>query len=192
MAPICAPFARTTANFAVPSLMDFNLEEALPLLERTPTVLEAYLANLPEGWTQQNEGEGTWSPYDVVGHLIHGERSDWIPRARMILAGNAEPFPAFDRFAQFQASEGKSLAELLATFRELRAQNLDTLQGFKLSTIDLNREGFHPEFGSVTLEQLLATWVAHDQGHIVQIARTLARQYKAAVGPWKAYLGVMG
>ena len=172
--------------------MKFDLEHAIDLLSRTPRVLRGALEGLPSEWIEARNGEGTWSAYDVLGHLIHGERTDWIPRARIILEhGEGSPFPRFDRSAQFKESEGRSLEELLTTFERLRGESIAAVEAMKLSTSDLERTGTHPEFGRVTLAQLLATWVAHDQGHLVQIHRTLARQYRDAVGPWTAYLSVM-
>src|SRR5437764_2494365 len=152
----------------------FNLKDAVAVLERTPASLTALLSGLPETWIRSTEGEGKWSPYDVIGHLIHGERTDWIPRARQILAGETRPFQPFDRTAQLTESRGKDLTELLATFSELRKQNLFILAGMKLTDNDLARKGVHPELGTVTLAQLLATWVVHDLDHIAQIARTMA------------------
>lgn len=172
--------------------MRFVLAEALPVLERTPRVLGELLTGLPEPWIRATEGEATWSPFDVVGHLIHGERTDWIPRAEIILSeGEARPFTPFDRFAQFEASRGKTLAELLDTFARLRAENLARLRGFRLTAADLARRGRHPELGPVTLEQHLATWVAHDLSHLGQIARVMGKTYADAVGPWKAYLPML-
>jgi hypothetical protein len=171
---------------------EFTLADGVPILERTPKVLRAMLAGLPDAWINANEGPDTWSPYVVVGHLIHGERTDWIPRARIILAqGPDRRFTPYDRYAQFHESEGKALTTLLDEFESLRAQNVGTLTGWRLTDAQLALTGEHPEFGSVTLRQLLATWVAHDLGHIVQIARTMARQYRDAIGPWTAYLSVM-
>jgi len=172
--------------------MEFRLDIASEILERTPGVLRALLKNLPEYWTRSNEDADTWSAYDVVGHLIHGERTDWIPRARIILTeGEAQPFEPFDRFAMFQESQGKPLNELLDTFETERAGCLSILRSFQLSTSDLKRTGMHPELGVVTLEQLLATWVVHDLSHIAQIAEVMARQYREGVGPWRAYLPVV-
>lgn len=166
--------------------------EVSHLLARTPAVLDAWLRDLPSVWTLANEGEETFSPFDVVGHLIHGERTDWMPRARMILQyGESRPFEKFDRLAQTRESQGKSLAELLDTFAELRAQNLDDLRQMNLQPADFERRGLHPELGTVTLGQLLATWAAHDLTHIHQISRVMAHQYREAVGPWTDYLGVM-
>lgn len=172
--------------------MNFVLAEAKEVLRRTPAAVRALLSGLPESWTQAREGAESWTPYDVVGHFIHGERTDWIPRARIILEQRVDrTFEPFDRFAQFRDSEGKSLEELLAAFDELRAANLATLDGWSLNEEQLELRGVHPAFGEVTLRQLLATWVAHDLNHLVQIARTMARQYEGEVGPWREYLGVL-
>ena len=169
----------------------FRLDDALAVLERTPESLRVLLAGLPETWVSATEGEGTWSPYDVIGHLIHGELTDWIPRARHILAGESRPFEKFDRTAQFTESRGKSLGELLATFAELRRENVRTLAEMKLTEDDFARKGTHPELGEVTLGQLLATWVVHDLDHVAQVARTMSRVYAEAVGPWQAYLSIL-
>lgn len=169
----------------------FHLGEAVALLERTPPALNAWLAGLPDAWGRATEGDGTWSPYDVIGHLIHGERTDWIPRTRHILAGETRPFPPFDRMAMFAESQDKSLGELLATFGELRRENLAALAGMQLTDGDLGRRGMHPELGSVTLGQLLAAWVVHDLDHMAQIARTMAKVYTEATGPWSAYLSIL-
>ena len=172
--------------------MDLVLPAAIAVLERTPHTLRAMLAGLPPAWTDATEGPETWSPYVIVGHLIHGERNDWIPRAQLILAqGPHRRFTPLDRFAQFRESQGKSLAELLDEFARLRAESLATLAGWRLTDAQLALEGEHPEFGPVTLRQLLATWVAHDLGHVAQTARVMAKQYREAVGPWRAYLPVM-
>lgn len=171
----------------------FDLERARASLARTPAVLQAWLADLSIEWTQVNEGPDTWSAYDVVGHLIHGERTDWIPRAKHILAGNADvPFQPFDRLAQFHESRGKTLEELLDTFERLRRENLTILDGLRLTEEELNLRGSHPDLGNVTLRQLLATWVVHDLTHLTQIARVLAFQLKEDVGPWRQYLRVLG
>lgn len=172
--------------------MDFRFEEAVPVLARTPAVLGLWLSDLPPSWTSATEGPGTWSPFDVVGHLIHAERTDWIPRAEHILRhGETAPFPPFDREAMFAASRGRPLGELLDTFETLRRESLARLEGLHLTAADLTRRGLHPELGPVTLGQLLATWVAHDMTHLAQVVRTMARQYTEAVGPWKAYLSVL-
>lgn len=172
--------------------MEFDLVQGMAVLDRTPHVLRAMLDGLAPEWTDASEGPETWSPYVVVGHLIHGERTDWIPRARIILAQGANRrFTPYDRFAQFRESQGMSLEALLAEFARLRADNLATLAGWRLTDAQLALEGEHPEFGHVTLRQLLATWVAHDLGHMAQTARVMAKQYREAVGPWRAYLPIM-
>ena len=172
--------------------MDFDLTEGVAVLERTPGVLRAMLDGLPSPWIERDEGPETWSPFVIVGHLIHGERTDWIPRARIILEQGADRrFTPYDRFAQFQESAGKSLPALLDEFASLRSQNLAVLNDWQLSNAQLDLTGEHPEFGRVTLRQLLATWVAHDLGHIAQIARVMAKQYRDAIGPWRAYLPVV-
>ncbi len=172
--------------------MDFDLSAGMAVLERTPGTLRAMLAGLPPAWTDATEGPETWSPYVIVGHLIHGERTDWIPRAEIILAqGPERRFTPYDRFAQFRESEGKSLEELLDELARLRAGNLQTLAGWRLTDAQLALEGEHPEFGAVALRQLLATWVAHDLGHVAQAARVMAKQYREAIGPWRAYLPVV-
>jgi hypothetical protein len=173
--------------------MEFELEQGVAILERTPQTLRGMLTGLSAEWTDGTEGPETWSPYTIVGHLIHGERTDWIPRARLILAqGTNRSFTPYDRFAQFRESGGKSLAELLDEFARLRSENMITLAEWRLSEAQLALEGAHPEFGSVTLRQLLATWVVHDLGHIAQAARVMAKQYREAVGPWRAYLPILG
>ena len=171
--------------------MELNLEDAIAVLERTPATLSALLEGLPEMWIRATEGEDTWSPYDVVGHLIQGERTDWIPRARHIMAGETRPFEPFDRTAQLTESRGKTLEELLSTFTDLRRKNIAALVGMNLTNEDLGREGLHPELGQVTLGQLLATWVVHDLDHVVQVARTMAKVYTETTGPWTAYLSVL-
>jgi hypothetical protein len=173
-------------------MTDFDLAAGVAVLERTPRTLRAMLDGLPPVWADATDGPETWSPYVIVGHLIHGERTDWIPRARIILAQGANRrFTPYDRFAQFRESQGKSLAELLEEFADLRAENLATLAAWRLTEAQLALEGEHPEFGPVTLRQLLATWVAHDLGHVAQVARVMAKQYREAVGPWRAYLPVL-
>jgi hypothetical protein len=169
-----------------------NLEETISLLSRTPQVLDALLRGLPEVWTLRNEGAESWTAFDVIGHLIHGERTDWMPRTRIVLeSGESRPFEPFDRLAQKRESEGKSLEQLLDEFARLRAENLDALRALNLAPQDLERRGRHPALGSVTLSELLATWAAHDLSHLHQISRVMAHQYRDAVGPWTAYLGVM-
>jgi hypothetical protein len=172
--------------------MQHNLADTIFLLSRTPATLNTLLRDQPEIWTHRNEGENTWSAYDVVGHLAHGERADWIPRAQRILQhGEAKAFDPFDRFAQFRESEGKSLHQLLDEFTQLRKQNLAELRAWKLQPADLEKRGTHPSLGSVTLSQLLATWAAHDLTHLHQLSRIMAHQYRETVGPWSQYLGVL-
>jgi uncharacterized damage-inducible protein DinB len=172
--------------------MEFDLKKSVEILSRTPYVLETLLQGLSEEWTHNNEGENTWSPFDVLGHLIHGEKTDWMTRMEIILTkGTQQKFDSFDRFAQFEESKGKNLTQLLEGFKSIRKQNIALLESKKLSAIDLQKRGVHPVFGEVTLEQLLATWTAHDLGHIGQIARVMAKQYKTAVGPWKQYLPIL-
>ena len=172
--------------------MEHNLQHTISLLTRTPAVLDALLRDLPEVWTLRNEGEDTWSAFDIVGHLIHGERTDWMPRAKMILqSGESRSFVPFDRWAQARDSEGKSLSQLLDEFARLRSENLGELRALKLQPQDLERRGRHPALGVVTLSQLLATWAAHDLTHLHQVSRVMAHQYREAVGPWSAYLGVL-
>lgn len=172
--------------------VNFQLCDAILVLERTPATFRALLTGLPDTWIATNEGPDTFSPFDNVGHLIHGERTDWIPRARIILARAANRrFEPYDRFAQVRDSRGKRIAELLDEFAQLRADNLATLRSWKLSDRDLALEGEHPELGPVTLRQLLAAWVVHDLGHLAQTARVMAKQYREAVGPWRAYLPVL-
>lgn len=173
--------------------MDFDLSTAVPVLTRTPEALGVMLRDLPSRWTSATEGPDTWSPFDVVGHLIHGERTDWMPRVEHLLEhGERAPFPPFDRFALAASSAGRSLPQLLDTFRELRAGSLYRLAELQLEPSDLARTGVHPELGVVTLSQLLATWVTHDLDHIVQVARVMGRQYTDAVGPWRQYLRIIG
>ena len=168
------------------------VDDAIAILARTPATLDALLRALPAPFIAAHEGGQTWSPFDVVGHLIHGEHTDWIPRARIILEhGEARAFDKFDRFAQFDASEGKTLGSLLDEFARLRGESIRALESMRLTDTELDRRGLHPELGVVTLRQLLATWVAHDLDHIVQISRVLARQYTDEVGPWRAYLRII-
>ena len=172
--------------------MDFDLDRALEVLERSPAVFHVLLNGLPDAWTRSNEGPETFSAFDNIGHLLHGERTDWIPRARIILEqGENRRFEPFDRFAQNRESQGRSLEQLLDDFAEMRTQNMETLRGWKLTDAQLSLKGEHPALGTVTLRQLLAAWVAHDLGHVAQTARVLAKQYRDAVGPWRAYLPVL-
>jgi hypothetical protein len=170
----------------------FVLEEATAILSRTPATLDSLLRGLPEGWIAAHEGGDTWSPFDVIGHLIHGDRTDWVPRARIILEqGDARAFDRFDRHAQFAASAGRTLVSLLDEFAVVRQESLASVAAMRLTDADLDRRGRHPELGAVTLRQLLATWVAHDLDHVVQVSRVMARQYSDEVGPWRAYLRII-
>jgi DinB superfamily len=172
--------------------LEFQLESAVAVLSRTPSTLNALLRDVSEDWLRQNEGPSTWSPFDVVGHLIHGEETDWIPRAKIILEhGESQPFVPFDRFAMFEKSKGKDITELLGEFEQMRKANLQELNRMNLTAEMLERRGRHPELGVVTLKQLLATWVAHDLGHIAQIVRVMAKQYRHEVGPWQQYLSIL-
>ncbi|HVS00873.1 MAG TPA: DinB family protein [Thermoanaerobaculia bacterium] len=173
--------------------MSFDLSETLDLLERTPAVVDALLRGTSASWHDVNEGPDTWSALDVVGHLIHGEETDWVPRARIILEhGEARPFEPFDRFAQFDRFAGWSLDRLLARFAELRQDNLETVRNWRLTEAQLALPGRHPELGSVTLRQLLATWAVHDLNHITQISRVMAKRYAQEVGVWREYLSILG
>ena len=182
----------TDAEDARRNPVDFRLDDAMPVLRRTSLVLRDLLAGLPECWTEADEGPGTWSPFDVVGHLIHGERTDWMPRIEHLLRhGDAVAFPPFDREAMLATSLGLSIGELLDTFDRLRVDSLSRLAALRPTDTDLARHGRHPEFGVVTLGQHLATWVAHDLGHVAQVVRVMARQYSTAVGAWRAYLSIV-
>jgi uncharacterized damage-inducible protein DinB len=179
-------------QFNVEKTMQFDFKKSLEILNRTPTVLEIMLQELSHEWGYNNEGEQTWSPYDVIGHLIHGEKTDWIPRMEIILAQQeGSEFEPFDRFAQFKNSEGKTLQQLLEEFKFLRKNNLAIVKSKKLTDVQFMLKGKHPALGEVTLAQLMATWVAHDLNHIAQIARVMAKQYKTEVGPWFEYLGIL-
>lgn len=172
--------------------MEYQLDQAKEILRRTPGTLNALLADLPNEWVMSNEGPDTWSPYDVIGHLIHGEETGWIPRTRIILEeGEARPFDRFDRFAMFENSKGKSLTELLAEFERLRGESLRQLDELNLTPELLAKQGTHPGLGVVTLSQLLSAWVVHDLGHIRQIVRVMAKQYGEAVGPWTQFLTIL-
>ncbi len=174
------------------SRMDFQLDRTVEILRSTPGTLRALLGDLSDPWMRCDEGPDTWTPYDIVGHLIHGERTDWIGRVQIILEhGELRTFTPFDRFAQFKDSKGKTLAELLDTFEALREENLRTLEAMNLTPEQMDLTGNHPELGRVTLRQLLATWTVHDLGHIAQIARVMAKGYTDQVGPWGAYLSVL-
>lgn len=172
--------------------MEHNLPHTIALLTRTPAALHALLRDLPDAWTHRNEGENTWSAFDVVGHLIHAERVDWMPRVKVILQfGETQPFGPFDRGGHIRECEGKSLGQLLDEFAHVRSENLDELRALNLRPDDFDRRGRHPAFGVVTLSELLATWATHDLTHLHQISRIMAHQYQQAVGPWRAYLGVL-
>jgi hypothetical protein len=172
--------------------MEFGFDTALPVLRRTPDVVRELLADLPAPWIVQTEGPDTWSAFDVVGHLIQAERTNWMPRVRHLLEhGEAAPFPPFDRVAHFQASRGRSLAELLDAFAAAPADSLARLVELRLAPEDLTRRGTHPDFGPVTLAELLSTWVVHDLDHLVQISRVMAQTYRDAVGPWRQYLRIV-
>lgn len=172
--------------------MTFDLQKTIEILERTPGVLDALLNGISDEWIFANEGEKTFSPYDVLGHLVHGERTDWIPRMEMILAGDPErTFQPYDRFAQFTESKGKSLSQLLEEFKSLREHNLDIVKRKKIIATDFQRTALHPSFGKVTLQELLSTWTVHDLSHIGQIVRVMCKHYKDEVGPWQAYLPIL-
>lgn len=170
---------------------ELNVDDAVAILTRTPASLSALLVGLPEQWVKATEGDGSWSPYDVIVHLIHGERTNWILRVRHILADEQRPFAPFDRTGQVSERQDQSVGELLATFAELRRENVAVLVSIKLTRPDLSRTGLHPELGDVQLGQLLATWVVHDLNHVGQIIRTMAKVYADAVGPWSAYLSIL-
>jgi len=172
--------------------MEQNLQNTVLLLSRTPAALNALLRDLPETWTLRNEGEGTWNACEIVAHLIDAERTNWIPRARMILEhGEGQAFPSFDRGGHIRESQGKSLAQLLDEFARVRSQSLRELQALNLRPADLNKRGRHPALGVVTLSELLATWATHDLTHLHQISRVMAHQHREAVGPWSKFLGVL-
>jgi len=172
--------------------MEYQLDQAREILRRTPGTLNALLRDLPDDWVLANEGPETFSPYDVIGHLIEGEENDWIPRARIILEhGEAKPFEKFDRFAMYEKSKGKSPVELLERFEEVRGESLRQLDEMNLTPELLQKTGAHPALGVVTLSQLLSAWVVHDLGHIRQIVRVMAKQYREEIGPWTAYLSIV-
>lgn len=171
---------------------NFSLPHSIQILERTPAIVDGMLRGLDGSWISAKEGPDTWSPFDVIGHLIHGEKTDWIPRMNVILSAKADKtFEPFDRFAQYRESEGKTMNDLLNEFTQLRRGNLAALEQAQLTEADLDRTGTHPALGQVTLRNLLATWVVHDLNHIVQISRVMAKLYTKEVGPWVAYLGVL-
>ena len=172
--------------------MEYTIDKALEILERTPKILEIFLENLSGDWIFCNEGDETWSAFDVVGHLIHGEKTDWIPRLNIVLSDSGnKTFEPYDRFAQFEASKGTTMKQLLEEFSKLRKQNLNFLKSLHISETDFEKKAIHPSLGEVTLKNLLATWVTHDLGHIAQISRVMAKQYKDEVGPWIAYVSIL-
>jgi hypothetical protein len=172
--------------------MNFTIEKSIDVLERTPNVLISMLENISSEWTTNNEGGETWSVYNIIGHLIHGEKTDWVSRIDIILSGKSDKtFEPFDRFAQFEESKGKSLLQLLNEFKRLRKQNIEYLHSKKISNKNLEEKGIHPAFGEVTLSQLLSAWTVHDLNHISQISRVMAKQYKEEVGPWIEYLRIL-
>ena len=172
--------------------MQYSITRSLEILERTPAVLQSLLAGLPDDWVMPNEGPETFSPYDVIGHLIHGEKTDWVVRAKMILEfGNTRTFERYDRFAQYEESKGKSLQKLLDEFAAIRKENMNWFKALNLTEGDLNRKGMHPVLEEVTLRNLLATWVVHDLTHIAQVTRVMAKQYKTEMGPWPEFFRIL-
>lgn len=172
--------------------MEFDLNDSIEILQSTPSTIKSLVSGLPEKWTIQNEGPDTWSPFDIVGHLIHGEETDWIPRIEIILKqGNNLTFTPFDRFAQFEISIGKTIAQLLAEFEIKRINNLGILKAKNLTVSDLELPGIHPELGDVKLKHVIAAWVVHDFSHISQISKVMAKQYKERIGPWAAYMSIV-
>jgi hypothetical protein len=172
--------------------MNYDFNKSVQILERTPAVLKELLAGLHEDWLMENEGPETFSPYDVVGHLVHGEKTDWTSRVQRILKdGNTKAFDLFDRFAMYEESKGKSIDQLLQEFKELREKNMQWFKALNLTEEDLNRKGMHPKLGEVTLRNLLATWVIHDLTHIAQITRVMAKQYKTEMGPWTEFFRII-
>ncbi len=172
--------------------MQYKVNEALEILERTPAVLRDLLSGLSNVWTTNNEGENTWSPFDVVGHLVHGEEVDWLVRTKIVLEhGESKTFEPFDRFAQFEKSKGKNLEQLLDEFEKLRIANIEEFKSLDIQESDLSKTGSHPGLGTVNLRNMLSSWVVHDLGHIAQIARVMAKQYSSEIGPWHEYMGIM-
>jgi hypothetical protein len=184
--------SRIEHHYGTTPMMQHNLDQTISLLTRTPAALDALLRDLPETWTLRNEGEKSWTAFDVVGHLIHADRTDWLPRAKTILQfGDAQPFASFDRLGHVRESQGKSMDQLLDEFARVRLGKLDELRALNLRPQDLERRGQHPALGPVTLSELLATWAVHDLTHLHQISRIMAHQYREAVGPFSVFLGVM-
>jgi DinB family protein len=172
--------------------LKFDLDSSIDILRRTPPLLHALLDDIPDDWARGNEGPETFSPFDVVGHLIDGEETDWMTRARIVLSNETDKsFTPYDRYRHYERNKGRTLESLLDEFQRLREQNLTELSGWKLDEPDLDRAGTHPMFGDVTLRQLLAAWVVHDFGHIAQIARVMAKQYREEVGPWVPFMPVL-
>jgi len=172
--------------------MNFDLNQAISVLEKTPLVFNKLLGSLSQEWTHKNEGQDTWSPYDVMGHLVHGEKTDWMPRLEIILSDSEnKTFEPYDRFAQIEMSKGKSVGDLLDEFEVLRKRNLRNLKSKFLTSRDMSKEGIHPELGTITLKNMLSAWVVHDLGHIAQISRVMAKQYKDEIGPWTQYLTIV-
>ena len=172
--------------------MRYSFERAAEILERTPAVLNTLLRNINDGWVMSNEGPDTFSPYDVVGHLIHGEKTDWVPRAKIILEfGTSMPFTPWDRFAQYEASKGKTLQQLLDEFELIRKENMAWFRSINISEADLEKTGIHPVLGEITLKNLLSTWVVHDLTHIAQVTRVMAKQYRGEMGPWPEFFRIL-
>jgi hypothetical protein len=172
--------------------LKYNLDTSLQILDRTPAVLQSLLADLDTEWIINNEGPDTFSPFDVVGHLVHGEKTDWASRAKIILEnGLSKPFEPYDRFAMYEDSKGKTIDDLLHEFRELRNKNIEWLKSLSITETDMDKKGIHPTFGEVTLRQLLATWVVHDLTHIAQISRVMAKQYTEEIGPWTEFFRIL-
>ena len=173
-------------------MVEYNINKALEILKQTPKTLSTFLSNLSDEWIYCNEGGETWSAYDIIGHLIHGEKTDWTSRLKlMYYEGEIQTFTPFDRFAQFENSKGKTLKQLLEEFTELRKRNIDFVLSLNITKLDFDKKAIHPDLGEVSLKQLLATWTVHDLGHIAQISRIMAKQYKHEVGPWKKYLSIL-
>lgn len=172
--------------------MKYSLERSYQVLNRTPAVLQSLLAGLADDWVMNNEGPETFSPYDVIGHLVHGEKTDWVVRAKMILEfGSTQTFERYDRFAQYELSKGKTLHQLLDEFAAIRKENMAWFKAADITEVDLDKKGMHPVLGEVTLRNLLATWVVHDLTHIAQITRVMAKQYQTEMGPWPEFFRIL-
>lgn len=173
-------------------MMEFSLDQSIEILERTPNILDAYLNQISEDWLRHNEGENTWSPYDIAGHLVFGEKTDWMARIKIILNDSENKlFEPFDRFAQQNEDQNRPVSALIEEFRSLRNANLKELKSLNIQQSDYSRIGLHPAFGQVTLAQLISSWVVHDLGHIAQISRVMSKQYKTEVGPWVEYMSIL-